>query len=152
MIRFGLLAFAMLAFAALGRAADDARDEMKKLEGTWKVASAAADGKPLDVKNLGITRIVVSDGKLTFQNESKTLMTCSFTVDLSKKPKQMDWKKDKDPNALPTIYSLDGNELKLCFPLLPKKGNGDKVDIKRPASFDTKGTSFASVTLKREKK
>ena len=28
---------------------------------------------------------------------------------------------DKDAKPLPTIYSLDGDELKLCFPLLPKK-------------------------------
>jgi len=107
-------------------AADDAKDEIKKLEGAWKVASAEADGKPFEVKNLGMSQMVVRDGKLIFRNEAKELMSFTFTVDPAKKPKHMDWKKEGEPNPLPTIYALDGDELKLCFPLLPRKAAARK--------------------------
>ena len=35
-------------------------------------------------------------------------------------------------------FALDGDELKLCFPLLPKKGEKDPPPIARPDGFDTK--------------
>lgn len=79
-------------------------------------------------------------------------MSFNFTVDPTKRPTAMDWQKDKESITLPTIYELDGNDLKLCFPVLPKKGSGTKLDIKRPNSFDTRGKPIMFLTLKREKK
>ena len=142
----------LLCSAPLVSAADDAKDEMKKLEGPWKVASAEIDGNAFDAKKLGMTGLLVAEGKLIFQNDGKDVMAFAFTVDPSRKPKAMDWVKDKESITLPTIYALDGDELKMCMPLLPRKGSGDKVDIKRPESFDTKGKPVLTILLKREKK
>jgi uncharacterized protein (TIGR03067 family) len=140
------LAAPLLAFA------DDAKDEMKKLEGAWKVATAEIDGNPFDGKQFGMNGLVIANGKLNFQNDGKTIMAFTFTVDPSKKPTAMDWVKDKESMTLPTIYLLEGDALKLCMPLLPKKGSGDKIEIKRPESFDTKGKPVMTMMLKREKK
>lgn len=138
--------------ATWASAAEDAKEELKKLQGRWQVASAEIDGNLADGKKFGITGLIVTDAKLQFQNDGKDVMSFAFTADPSKKPKAMDWVKDKNSITLPTIYSLEGDELKLCMPLLPKKGSGDMVEIKRPESFDTKGNPVLTIVLKREKK
>jgi uncharacterized protein (TIGR03067 family) len=147
-----VIALSLLLAVPLVAVADDARDEIKKLEGAWKVASAEIDGNSADGKKFGITGLIISGGKLNFQNDGKDVMAFMFTVDPTKKPKAMDWVKDKNSITLPTIYSLEGDELKMCMPLLPKKGSGEKVDVKRPENFDTKGKPVLTLTLKREKK
>lgn len=132
--------------------AQDAKDELKKLEGAWKVSSAEIDGKAFDAKQFGMDSLRISDGKLAFFEGAKEIRSFTSTVDPSKKPKAMDLVKDKESMPLPCIYALNGDELKICMPLLPKKGSGAPVEIKRPASFDTKGIPVLTMVLKREKK
>src|SRR5258708_36371495 len=152
MIRFATILSLLIGTASSGLAADDAKDEMKKLAGTWKVSSAEIDGNVFDAKKFGITSIVVADDKLVFKEENKVVVTYAFTVDPTKKPKAMDCVKDKDSMPLPCIYALEGDELKLCMPLLPKKGDGAKVEIKRPKSFATKDIPVLMMVLKQDKK
>jgi uncharacterized protein (TIGR03067 family) len=75
--------------------------------------------------------------------------TFRFEVDSSQKPKTMDWFK-KDESTIGGIYALDGDELKLCFPLVPtKRKEGER--LKRPGSFDTKDNPVMVMTAKRKK-
>jgi uncharacterized protein (TIGR03067 family) len=131
-------------------AADDVKDEMKKLEGPWNVATAEIDGKTYSARQFGVTRVLIAGGKLTFQDDGKDVKTFTFTVDPSKKPKAMDLVNVKDSMSLPAIYALDGDESKLGMPLIPTKV--DKVELKRPESFVTKDIPVLTMTLKREKK
>jgi hypothetical protein len=67
----------------------------------------------------------------------------------SQKPKSMDWIK-KDGSAIGGIYELDGDDLKICFPLAPsERKKGDRLN--RPAGFDAKENPVMLLTVQREK-
>ena len=74
----------------------------------------------------------------------------TFKIDPGKKPKQIDMAdpKDKDAKPVPCIYSLEGDELKLCLPLVAP---GKKDDAARPESFDTKDKKLMTFICKRQK-
>jgi uncharacterized protein (TIGR03067 family) len=134
--------------------ADDkaAKAELKKLEGAWKASSAEMAGKKLTPGQVGMEKVRVKGGKMTFftGEKEKEVMTVEITVDPSKKPKHMEWVKGKA--SLPCIYELKGDELKICFPLLPSKKEKAKVDIKRPEKLETtKDKPVGLIVLKREK-
>jgi uncharacterized protein (TIGR03067 family) len=131
--------------------ADEPKGENKKLEGTWKVVSAEVAGMKATPKEFGMEEVVVKDDKLTFRNQGKEVMVFQFTTDPTKKPKAMEWIKPGDKSTLPAIYALEGDELKICTPLVPKdRKPGDT--LKRPEGFDTKDQPLMLLVLKREKK
>ena len=149
-----LLAAALLmAAAALAedKKADDkaVKAEMKKLEGAWKTSSAEMGGKEFKPADIGMEKVRIKGSKLTFLTKDKEVATFEITIDPSKKPKHMEWVKSKKADPLPCIYELKGDELKLCFPLLPKEKA--KVEIKRPEGFETKDKPVGLIVLKRQK-
>ena len=125
---------------AVTATADDASDEMKKLEGTWVVDSATMDGKPdKDAKG---GQVVFAGNKITLKKADGTEEKFTYKVDPSKKPKTMDFVPDeKKPNSATGagIYELDGDTLKACI------GPPDK----RPTEFSDKGQML--MVLKRKK-
>jgi uncharacterized protein (TIGR03067 family) len=131
-------------------AKDDAAKEMKKLEGTWKVVAAEASGTKVPDDKLKDAVVIIKGDKLTLGDKGdKGAKDLVFKIDPSKKPKQIDLTdpKDKDKTAL-GIYSLEGDELKLCIPLSPP---GKKDEKTRPDSFETKDKKALIFTCKREK-
>lgn len=148
-------ALVMVAAAGLLLAADakeDAAKEMKKLEGTWKVVSAEAGGAKIPDDKLKDAFIVIKGDKLTMVDKGKDKDNKELTlkIDPSKKPKLLDLTdpKEKDGKPVPAIYALDGNELKICIPLVEM---GKKADAKRPESFETKDKAIMTFNCKREK-
>ena len=129
--------------------ADDAKDEAKKLEGTWKVVSVDAGGRLQD-SGSGPQQVVIQGDQITLKMKGGEGPTYRFTVDPSQKPKAMDWFK-KDASTIGGVYELDGDDLKLCFPLVPsERKEGER--LKRPTGFDTKDQPVILVTARREKK
>jgi hypothetical protein len=57
-----------------------------------------------------------------------------------------------ETSSLPCIYALEGDELRLCCPLLRKIGTERQQPIERPKSFETKGTKFAVLVAVRERR
>jgi uncharacterized protein (TIGR03067 family) len=146
-MRMKLLAIA----AALVLVAADAADEAKKLQGDWKVVAAEAGGMKVDDKLKDAYLIVKGDKFIMADKgkgkENKELV---FKIDPNKKPKQLDLTDPTRPNvpSIPCIYSLEGDQLKVCIPLVEK---GKKTDLKRPESFDTKDKPLMTFTAKRAK-
>jgi len=134
----------------LAVAAAEPSSDNKKLEGTWKVVSVEVAGKAATPKQFGMDQLVVKGDKLTFRNDGKDVMSFEFTTDASKTPKTLDWIKPADKSSLPTIYSLEGDDLKICAPLVPKERKPGET-IPRPAGFDTKDKPLMLLVLKREK-
>lgn len=130
-----------------------AKEEMKKLQGSWNIISGEMAGKKMTGKELGIDQMIFRGDKMAYSKEGKDVITFGFTLDPSKKPKEMEWihLQIKDAPPLPAIYSLEGDELRICFPLLPKKGEKTKVTIQRPKDFETKDKPFGLFVAKREK-
>jgi uncharacterized protein (TIGR03067 family) len=143
---------------AADKPADDAvKEEVKKLEGSWKVVSAEAGGKKVEVTDMGIDQIVIKGDRFALKFKGKEVQEWGYQIDLSQKPKAMTWVKEvKDGKTkvkayFPAIYALKGDELKLCFPLAPTDKEKAK-GLKRPRSFETKGQPIALLVATREKR
>jgi uncharacterized protein (TIGR03067 family) len=142
MKRYALLALA----AGLLVGADDPKDELKKLEGTWTMASGEKDGKALAEQ-------AIKGAKLVFKGDQHDvkvgddIFKGTHKVDPSKKPKTIDATDSEGPfkgKTVHGIYEVDGDTFKVCF-AAPGKD--------RPKEFSTKsGTGHILHVWKREKK
>jgi uncharacterized protein (TIGR03067 family) len=124
-------------------AKDDAvKKEMEKLDGAWQLVGGQERGKDADLKDLKV-RYTFAGQKITIKFVELDLeKSLSFTIDPSKKPKEIDIM-SKDETRV-GIYALDGDTLKICT----SKDKGD-----RPKEFATTADNgFALIILKREKK
>ena len=138
-----LSAIILLACALTVRADD--KDELKKLEGSWELAGLVGGGKEIPKEKA--PNLTIKDGTMTgFGPEIK------LATDATKKPKwlSMTFKRDGMESTINAIYELDGDDLKICMPLAPKKGQG-VFENKRPESFDTKDKPEMLIKLKRAK-
>ncbi len=127
MLRSCCLAFALILLAAAFGWADDAKGELKKMDGVWQGKSAEMAGKKLPEPALKEIKLEMKDGAYTVGNDHGTVK-----VDPSKSPKTMDIKGVEGPNKGKTflcIYELDGDKLKVCYDLSGKS---------RPKKFETK--------------
>jgi len=127
---FGCLV-AALTIGRAGAQDDAAKNELKKLEGTWATVSIEAAGQKLTDEDKIKTR------KLTMKGEKYTLKvgdeTVQGTIEINptKKPKTIDVKPDSGSNKGKTllgIYELDGDNLKICLAAPGKE---------RPTAFGT---------------
>jgi uncharacterized protein (TIGR03067 family) len=107
-----LAAIALLICAVSVRADD--KDEVKKLEGEWKVEAIVGGGKEIPAGKGAPEKLTIKDGKLTgFGPEVK------LSTDATKKPKwlNMTFTRDDVERTINAIYELDGDQLKICMPL-----------------------------------
>jgi uncharacterized protein (TIGR03067 family) len=140
---------------------DSAKMALAKLQGTWTVVSAAADGHSIDALKGKKFKI---DGEILSivnpaNDKEKTKITVK--VDPAKSPAQIDWLPD-DKNEPPMlgIYQLDGDTLKVLLgggkgTVKTDAKTGKVIEVKkeeakRPAAFDAKGALL--FTFKRDKK
>jgi uncharacterized protein (TIGR03067 family) len=146
-----LLGVLVVAGAALAIAADekkdDAKDELKKFEGTWILVSSEKDGEkaPEEALKKAMPKAVSKGDTVTFISDGKEQGQATFTVDPTKKPKTIDATMtsgpDKGKKSL-GIYEFEGDTLKVCH-----------NEKERPKDFSAKkGSGNTLDTYKREKK
>ena len=143
-MKTALLALVALATTAVAFAKDDdqAKKDLKALEGTWQYASQVEADKE---KIKAVTVTITAEGKWEAKHEGKVFLEGTVKIDPSKKPKAADWKITtegdlKDKTAL-GIYDVDKDTFKHCFSL-----------DKRPEKFESKeGSKVTNAVLKRVK-
>jgi uncharacterized protein (TIGR03067 family) len=153
MKRLPFVAPALLVLCGIAAAGGDAKQEKikretKLLEGTWKIVAAEIAGMNIGGQKLGIEQLVFANGRVVLKKEGKDAGNYAYTVDPGRMPKEMNWLKDKDGGPLPCIYTLEGDDLKVCMPI---PNVIEKIRSQRPNSFETKGRPFLLLTGKREK-
>jgi RNA polymerase sigma factor (sigma-70 family) len=130
--------------------ADKAKDDMDAIQGVWQVTDFEVKGKGPDegeLKKIKAATWTFTADKVVVQTPGEKDSPASYSLDPSKKPKEIDFTStdgpDKDkPHA--AIYSLEGNVLKICAPG-PEGGP-------RPTEFAAKeGGKSVVLTLKRVK-
>jgi uncharacterized protein (TIGR03067 family) len=130
---------------ARGDAALDAKEDGKKLEGTWKPVTAELGGKPFPDEVLKTMKLVVTDGKYTVTVGEQT-DEGTVKLDTAKKPRAMDIVGTKGPNqgkTIPAIYEVTDTTLRVCYDLRGKA---------HPTEFKTKAdTQLFLVEYKRQK-
>jgi len=119
------------------------KQEMEKLQGTWKVLKSIKEGKAASDDDLKDKQVVIAGDKLTGKG-GKRDETASFTIDPEKKPATIDLTFEKAKPTIQGIYELDKDTLKICVSLGKDK---------RPSEFKSTGNSGTSLlVLEREKK
>src|SRR5262249_8136362 len=87
-----------------------AREDVKKLQGKWKITGAEAEGKKLDAKQAGFDAITF-EGYNVHLHQGDKLYAFGLAVNPEKSPKTLDLLGGKVP--LPCIYALEGDRLRL---------------------------------------
>jgi uncharacterized protein (TIGR03067 family) len=126
---------------------DAAKEELKKLQGTWKVVSAERQGKAKTEEETKSVKFIIQDDTMAFEKDGKSEgKKAPITIDPTKKPKTIDIF-IADPNHLDGgrkilgIYMLEGDTLTIA---------GGK---QRPTEFKTTSDTGDTevIVLKREK-
>src|SRR5262249_39057488 len=142
---FTVFALTAFAFSTDGGQKAGPKQELKLLQGTWRVVAVQIDGKSQPAEK-SPKEIVIAGNKLSGIGPEMTT-----TLDPTKKPKWVDltFKKEDKDYAVRAIYEIVGDNLKLCIPLAPV---GKMFENKRPDSFDTVGKAVALFKAERTEK
>jgi uncharacterized protein (TIGR03067 family) len=128
-----------------------AKQELAKLEGTWRVVQVEENGMkfPEDAIRAAEGSVTVKGDQHTLRHGGQDRGTVTVKVDPTAKPKHYDLIIPKDapgPDAGKTlrgIYELDGDNWKLCI---------DKTGAGRPTDFTAAaGSGRSLVIMKRDK-
>src|SRR5262245_47823317 len=118
--------------------AQDAKDELKKFAGSWKMTKfESGDKKAPPEEFFAKIRFVFEGEKLLVKVEGQTKDETTFKIDPSKKPKQIDVTSSMGPNkgkVAEGIYELDGDKLKICT---PQPGEPRPTEFKAPMGSKT---------------
>jgi uncharacterized protein (TIGR03067 family) len=129
----GTLLAGLVLVATVRAGEDAAKEELKKLNGTWIVVALEKDGEK-QVKELKL-QLTLKDGDYTVKIDGKVIDTGTAKVDPTKKPKTVDIVPSQGENkgkAIQGIYEVDGDTFREC---LDVQGKG------RPTAFATKADS-----------
>ena len=87
----------------------------KQLQGTWNVVESQADGKPIE--DATTSHVVFSDANMTIAEKDRAIQG-EYTLDVFKEPYALTLS-PQTGGKLEAIFSLDGDDLVICFSLLP---------------------------------
>ena len=146
MKRRGLLIVGVALLLVAADAGEDAKKELAKFEGTWRIVSLETEQGKIGEDAIKDFRLIIEGDKFTAKEQSGEVRG-TFKVDPTKKPKTIDITMKDGPMKDKTmlgIYELDGDTYKLC---------GDMQGKNRPTDFSVKpGRGNVLEVLKREKK
>jgi uncharacterized protein (TIGR03067 family) len=131
---------------------DDAKQELEKLQGTWKVVKFVLGGKQAPPDTIGQMSLVIKGNRMITMQGERNEGEGTFTLNPAKKPKEIDavaqTKPDKGKKVV-GIYEIEPGEkhdtLKLCV--------NDFDATERPREFASPPDSkMVLIILQREKK
>jgi uncharacterized protein (TIGR03067 family) len=112
-----------------------------EIEGEWIVVSSEIEGKPAPEGTELYTKMTFSGEDATLEGNTQKHQLY-FTLDMTKKPKQINLYSKQEKVVWKGIYQVEGNSLKLSY----GQPNGD-----RPSRLDTsEGSKAILYVLKRK--
>jgi uncharacterized protein (TIGR03067 family) len=138
--RIVLLVFFATVSASAQEKKPDAKTEATALKGVWEIVTSTFDGKAMPAKG---RTLVFTEKEFTAFSGEKQGRTGTYTLDPSTDPKRIDVDRGGEDGKALGIYSLDKDELKLCYA---------EPGAKRPSKFESKeGQRVFLLVLKRSK-
>jgi uncharacterized protein (TIGR03067 family) len=114
-----LLGVGILFSLILSARAGQAKGDLEKLQGTWKVLAANEAGKTLPPSRVKGSKLVVAGSTMKVHEQDK-VREMTFILRPTQEPAEIDMTispgKEKGGTAA-GIYSLEGDLLKICFAL-----------------------------------
>jgi uncharacterized protein (TIGR03067 family) len=139
-----------LAVAANAAPAEDPKAEPQKLQGVWKVVAFEAKG--IKVPQPPLAEIVISADTYTMKSRKPDdkPVALAYTADATQTPKTIDLfpPKGKAGKSWKGIYAIEGDELKICLPVVKK---GDEPSDVRPDRFGSEDKLWMVIVAKRGK-
>ena len=133
------------------------KDDQGLLQGTWKPITAIADGDKIPEIQFEDGSVEIAGDRMVFKVEGRVEEICKLTLDPNQKPKSIDLavidekgivqkltnnKNEAIEWVRKGIYSIDGNQLRVCTP--------DGVGVPRPTQFDAlAGTGLTVMTFQK---
>lgn len=129
-MRTTVIGLAALGLWAVSGAAQDAADDLKKMEGAWKTLLHEANGKPTPKDEVDKTagKLIVKGAKYKVYFGDTFVDEGTITLNAAKTPREIDVKTSKD-EVMKGIYKIEGDKMTVCF----AQPGGE-----RPAAFKTK--------------
>jgi uncharacterized protein (TIGR03067 family) len=132
---------------ALAADTDDAKTDLKAIQGAWQVVEVATADGLVPADEIKGAKVTIKDNKLTLEGLDKEKKEFTFKLDPSTKPKSVDLiSLDGTFKGQTTlgIYALDGDSLKFCL--------GNQESKVRPKAFKAdKESDLLVLSLKRVK-
>jgi uncharacterized protein (TIGR03067 family) len=142
-----LLAVIVLTSASLMAPAEDAKKDLEKLQGTWKLVSLEVDGKKKTSEGQKKEPTMVVEGnKFTSTIDDEHSFKGTFTLDASKKPKVVDFtvtEGELKGKTLRGIYEVEAETLRACYAA---------PDKERPTEFASKAGSGVHLYVYKRRK
>ncbi|HVK09009.1 MAG TPA: TIGR03067 domain-containing protein [Gemmataceae bacterium] len=122
---------------------DKPADDAARLRGTWAVTASTFDGKPAAADVIKSRKMIFRADELIAVIGGARKEPLKVVLDAGKKPKHIDLARPGGRSTARGIYTLDGDELKLCY---AEPGRD------RPTEFTSpEGKRLYLLVLKREK-
>lgn len=142
----GVVAIFALELLGCSALADDAKDDLKALEGSWDLIYFERNGKEVKLQN--DTKAINTGNKFVIKRGDQVIAAGTMKLDPSKKPKASETSYTEGPDKgkmFKGIYQIEGDTVKFC--------RAGSPDDDRPTEFKTKPDSGQFVAIyKRTKK
>lgn len=143
----GLTALAVGLLLAADSKDDAAKKDLALFQGKWVLISAQRDGKKTPEEEVKKITLTIQGNKYVLFKDGEVISEGTFTLDPTKRPKQIDETATAGPNkdkSFLAIYEIDDEHHKICF-AAPGKG--------RPTAFSSEpGSGHLLQVWKREKR
>jgi uncharacterized protein (TIGR03067 family) len=125
------VAFKNLRIKMLSAPAQSKGSEIERMTGTWVIGLSEANGTAIPAEDSDGLTVKIAGGKYSVTKDGQ-IDRGTFSIDVTKSPKQMDIRPETGPGEgklIPAIYEFNGDTLRVCY------GTQDGAD--RPTSFKT---------------
>jgi clostripain len=113
MIRLLMVLAAAVTAAAEGD--DEAKKDLDRLQGEWRLVSATRDGKPMAEDMAKAFRTAIKGDRFTVSRDGKAAEAGALKLDPSQEPRAIDLTLDEGKRTALGIYELSGDTYKLCY-------------------------------------
>jgi uncharacterized protein (TIGR03067 family) len=143
---FGLIASMVSVLIAAASGDDPVRKDQEKFHGNWSLTSLERDGKKTPPEELTAIKLTIRANKFVLRKDSVIVSEGTFTLDPTRKPKEIDETIAAGPNrgkVFKAIYEIDEKQHTICFAAAGRE---------RPTEFSSKpGSGRVLQVWRREK-